>query len=204
LPGSSRRSARRRVFRPVSERRIGDSVCLLARRGSCRRVEAKCMRKPLDEFALGRVLRAVRIADAQRHFKRELSRLLRTQCSRHLREVGFVDQHFTVKTGQVESGVRSQRIGDALDLGTLALVLQAVGKSGHQRDGQDGTNVLRIHMGKSNWSEREDSNLRPLAPHASALPDCATLRPGADYSRKSPVASDWLHVQTKKAGNAGP
>ena len=26
------------------------------------------------------------------------------------------------------------------------------------------------------WSEREDSNLRPLAPHTSALPDCATLR----------------------------
>ena len=28
------------------------------------------------------------------------------------------------------------------------------------------------------WSERQDSNLRTLAPHASALPDCATLRPG--------------------------
>ncbi len=27
-----------------------------------------------------------------------------------------------------------------------------------------------------NWSEREDLNLRPLAPHASALPGCATLR----------------------------
>jgi hypothetical protein len=28
------------------------------------------------------------------------------------------------------------------------------------------------------WSERRDSNPRPLAPHASALPGCATLRPG--------------------------
>ena len=27
------------------------------------------------------------------------------------------------------------------------------------------------------WSEREDSNLRPPAPEAGALPDCATLRP---------------------------
>jgi hypothetical protein len=27
------------------------------------------------------------------------------------------------------------------------------------------------------WSGREDSNLRPLAPHASALPGCATPRP---------------------------
>src|SRR3982074_3482581 len=29
----------------------------------------------------------------------------------------------------------------------------------------------------SNWSGRQDSNLRPLAPHASALPGCATPRP---------------------------
>src|ERR1700728_460028 len=27
-----------------------------------------------------------------------------------------------------------------------------------------------------NWSERRDLNSGPLAPHASALPDCATLR----------------------------
>jgi hypothetical protein len=27
------------------------------------------------------------------------------------------------------------------------------------------------------WSGRQDSNLRPLAPHASALPGCATPRP---------------------------
>ena len=27
------------------------------------------------------------------------------------------------------------------------------------------------------WSERGDSNPRPLAPEASALPGCATLRP---------------------------
>ena len=32
----------------------------------------------------------------------------------------------------------------------------------------------RNKIGK--WSEREDSNLRPLGPHPSALPDCATLR----------------------------
>ncbi len=29
---------------------------------------------------------------------------------------------------------------------------------------------------KVSWSGREDSNLRPLAPHASALPGCATPR----------------------------
>ncbi len=26
------------------------------------------------------------------------------------------------------------------------------------------------------WSGRDDSNIRPLAPHASALPNCATAR----------------------------
>lgn len=40
---------------------------------------------------------------------------------------------------------------------------------------------MLIFMGPSrqslkNWSERQDLNLRPLAPKASALPNCATLR----------------------------
>ena len=35
----------------------------------------------------------------------------------------------------------------------------------------DGTSV-----GNGAWSGRQDLNLRPLAPHASALPDCATAR----------------------------
>ena len=30
--------------------------------------------------------------------------------------------------------------------------------------------------GFRSWSGRQDSNLRPLAPHASALPGCATSR----------------------------
>ena len=30
------------------------------------------------------------------------------------------------------------------------------------------------------WSERRDLNSGPLAPHASALPDCATFRPERD------------------------
>src|SRR5690606_26128419 len=32
--------------------------------------------------------------------------------------------------------------------------------------------------GVKNWSERLDLNQRPPAPHAGALPGCATLRPG--------------------------
>ena len=46
-----------------------------------------------------------------------------------------------------------------------------------------GVNVsLKLDLesaGKSlfSWSGRQDLNLRPLAPHASALPGCATPRP---------------------------
>ena len=35
------------------------------------------------------------------------------------------------------------------------------------------------------WSGREDLNLRPLAPHASALPGCATPRPALSGERHS-------------------
>src|SRR5579883_1519174 len=36
---------------------------------------------------------------------------------------------------------------------------------------------LRFHsIHNRDWSERRDLNSGPLAPHASALPDCATLR----------------------------
>src|SRR5207249_12243191 len=34
-----------------------------------------------------------------------------------------------------------------------------------------------------NWSGREDLNLRPPAPHAGALPGCATPRLSGDYTR---------------------
>jgi hypothetical protein len=34
------------------------------------------------------------------------------------------------------------------------------------------------------WSERRDSNSRPSAPKADALPGCATLRQGADSTRR--------------------
>ena len=36
---------------------------------------------------------------------------------------------------------------------------------------------------RKDWSGREDSNLRPLAPHASALPGCATSRLGDEPLR---------------------
>src|SRR5688500_5215603 len=41
------------------------------------------------------------------------------------------------------------------------------------------------------WSGRQDSNLRPLAPHASALPGCATSR-----GRAANLQLYWLRNQT--------
>ena len=41
--------------------------------------------------------------------------------------------------------------------------------------GRLATGLKLTHCG--HWSERGDSNSRPLAPEASALPGCATLRP---------------------------
>ena len=49
-----------------------------------------------------------------------------------------------------------------------------------------------------NWSEREDSNLRPPAPEAGALPDCATLRHrlgagSSDVFRARQALFRWLY-----------
>src|ERR1700721_596097 len=37
--------------------------------------------------------------------------------------------------------------------------------------------TIILDLSVLNWSGRQDSNLRPLAPHARALPGCATPRP---------------------------
>src|SRR5215471_13052955 len=48
-----------------------------------------------------------------------------------------------------------------------------------ERDVVFATDVARRHGRtlRACWSGRQDLNLRPLAPHASALPGCATPRP---------------------------
>ncbi len=53
---------------------------------------------------------------------------------------------------------------------------------------------LRLSMPLVSWSGREDSNLRPLAPHASTLPGCATPRRAANYSR----AARFCHMVMTK------
>src|SRR5205823_12458973 len=43
----------------------------------------------------------------------------------------------------------------------------------------EGCCSVQLSYGEGGWSGREDSNLRPPAPKAGALPDCATPRRGA-------------------------
>ena len=52
------------------------------------------------------------------------------------------------------------------------------------------------------WSEREDSNLRPPAPEAGALPDCATLRPWAGGYPVSPALARGLRPDRRPFRNA--
>src|ERR1700722_9806822 len=40
---------------------------------------------------------------------------------------------------------------------------------------------------RKSWSERRDLNSGPLAPHASALPDCATLRHEFFFLEAAPI-----------------
>ena len=59
-----------------------------------------------------------------------------------------------------------------------------------RRPGQTNRGTLRWHGARGpgegsrfEWSGWSDSNRRPLAPHASALPGCATPRPAVEYHR---------------------
>ena len=53
--------------------------------------------------------------------------------------------------------------------------------------------------GRENWSGREDSNLRPPAPKAGALPDCATPRRGTPHNS---VAADAIPSDRLRAIDA--
>jgi hypothetical protein len=51
------------------------------------------------------------------------------------------------------------------------------------------TGILDAKPMKRHWSERGDSNSRPLAPEASALPGCATLRPTVYLNHRMPTST---------------
>src|SRR2546423_15368474 len=63
------------------------------------------------------------------------------------------------------------------------------------------------------WSGWRDSNSRPLAPHASALPGCATPRRRADYTAAIEGSADeqaadrhqlLAHLHERHLGGLGP
>jgi hypothetical protein len=63
-----------------------------------------------------------------------------------------------------------------------ALILETAGTapSGQTNSAELWHNILQNRataVGRKSWSGRRDSNSRPLEPHSSALPDCATSRP---------------------------
>jgi hypothetical protein len=65
------------------------------------------------------------------------------------------------------------------------------------------------HLRAKCWSERGDSNSRPLAPEASALPGCATLRPTVrldddSICRQADNLRRGRYSEGLRAGQAGP
>ena len=63
--------------------------------------------------------------------------------------------------------------------GTGPFARGAVRGGRHRRDrrrGRSKATPLTNRLQQGRWSERQDSNLRPLDPQSSALPGCATLR----------------------------
>ena len=55
---------------------------------------------------------------------------------------------------------------------------------------------MPAHIGEcAVWSGREDLNLRPLRPERSALPGCATPRPGRTESEFWIVLQEWGKTQ---------
>lgn len=79
--------------------------------------------------------------------------------------------------------------------GTITFQFNGLGVGGFVARGnfrdQKGRTICLLSAGK--WSEREDSNLRPPAPEAGALPGCATLRP---WSATSPSAARMQEQRT--------
>src|SRR5437764_1231474 len=54
----------------------------------------------------------------------------------------------------------------------------------------EGCCSVQLSYGEGGWSGREDSNLRPPAPKAGALPDCATPRRGARNKNRTLPSTD--------------
>jgi hypothetical protein len=56
-----------------------------------------------------------------------------------------LEQDVLIQRCDIERAFAGQRVGDALDLRSFALVLAAVGEGGHQAEGEDGFLLLLVH-----------------------------------------------------------
>ena len=54
------------------------------------------------------------------------------------------------------------------------------------------------HHTDENWSGREDSNLRPPAPKAGALPDCATPRHDSGHEKGRSCSGQLLRLSREE------
>jgi hypothetical protein len=70
-----------------------------------------------------------------------------------------------------------------------------------QRDKREARGAGARNCRDLNWSERRDLNSRPLAPHASALPGCATLRRGND-SRSGARRNQRRRMRSRSSSSA--
>jgi hypothetical protein len=127
------------------DRQCGDRFRLL--RIGCRllKVERQGAAQIGEKGLLGRRLDAVGIADADRHFEGELPRL-RGRQRRHRRGHRHAfEQYILIEGSEIDRSLAGQGVGDALEFGTLGLVLHAVGEGGHQAEGENGFLLLLVH-----------------------------------------------------------
>ena len=71
------------------------------------------------------------------------------------------------------------------------------------KKGPDGPLMLSALAGLKEWSERRDSNSRPSAPKADALPGCATLRRSRYSSPEISTSRPCAVINAARTGSPG-
>ena len=119
--------------------------------------QAQRLRELGEERTLGAGVRAVGVDDPDRHLVGELrERGIGGERARDVGELRLAQQDLLVERGEVDA-LGGQACGKLLDARALALVLEAVGEGGHQRDGEHGTGLFRGHRLSSQRQGRDCS-----------------------------------------------
>ena len=111
-------------------------------------VESKPAGEVGQEAPLGLGLRAVGIADADRHLVRELAQLRAREVGRSSLDRAPLQQDILIKPRQVDLGVAGEPVGDTAQLLALALVFPAIGEGGEKTQGED-SGLLGLGHGPS-------------------------------------------------------